>query len=355
MNYIGQKIKELRRKNDMTQEKLADYLCVAYQTVSKWETGVTSPDLSLIVPLARLFKVTTDELFCYNENADHIRDGELEARYQETWKNGDLQQRFEVSEQAVKEFPGEMKWHDRLAWAQAMRSFDYEDDAKYAEEQEEAIKHFAVVIENTPEEKLRASSIQGIVQYLSFRGRTDEAKKYAQLYPDNYSVSKDDVLLSCLRGDEKTAHCQRMLDRAMYELLNLIGAGSDLSCDAQEQIIKILIPDNNYLYYHTFLADIYRSRARFRMNDGNPDLAVQMLRKAFYHAGEYDKSVSGNEMCSFTSPFFDRVEYNTCDICKTGTTTQVEDMLDAIKQPLFEPLYGREDFKCLLEQFQIGL
>lgn len=62
MFNIGQKIKELRRKNDLTQEKLADSLGVSYQAVSKWETGVSSPDLSLIVPLARLFEVTTDEL-----------------------------------------------------------------------------------------------------------------------------------------------------------------------------------------------------------------------------------------------------------------------------------------------------
>ena len=59
---IGEKIKELRKKNDLTQEKLADYLCVSYQAVSKWECGLSSPDLSLIVPLAKLLHVTTDEL-----------------------------------------------------------------------------------------------------------------------------------------------------------------------------------------------------------------------------------------------------------------------------------------------------
>ena len=55
---IGEKIKELRKKNDLTQEKLADYLCVSYQAVSKWECGMSSPDLSLIVPLAKLLHVT---------------------------------------------------------------------------------------------------------------------------------------------------------------------------------------------------------------------------------------------------------------------------------------------------------
>lgn len=59
---IGQKIKELRKKTDLTQEKLADYLGVSYQAVSKWETGVTCPDISLICPLTKLLHVSADEL-----------------------------------------------------------------------------------------------------------------------------------------------------------------------------------------------------------------------------------------------------------------------------------------------------
>ncbi|MCH5273200.1 MAG: helix-turn-helix transcriptional regulator [Lachnospiraceae bacterium] len=350
MNYIGEKIKELRRKNDMTQEKLADYLGVTYQTVSKWETGITSPDLSLIVPLARLFKVTTDELFCFNENADYIRNEELEAEYRETWKNGDLKKRFETAQQAVNEYPGDMKWLDRLAWAQAMRSFEYsEDEDKYAAEQEGAIKRFAVVIENASDEKIRASSVQGIVQYLSFRGREDEAKRYAQLYPENYSVSKDDILLSCLRGEEKIVHSQRMLDTAMLNLLNLLGNDSDLACDAQEQILKVLIPDQNYLYYHCFLSELYRKRALFRVRDGNSGVAVQMLKKAVYHADEYDKIFSHSGMYRFTSPFFDRVEYNTEDICKSGSTTQAEDLFETLKNSAFDPIRERGNFKDLFK------
>lgn len=46
---IGERIKILRKKNDLTQEKLADYLCVSYQAVSKWECGAPSPDRPLLV------------------------------------------------------------------------------------------------------------------------------------------------------------------------------------------------------------------------------------------------------------------------------------------------------------------
>ena len=113
---IGEKIRQLRRGRNMTQEELASVLGVAYQTVSKWETGATSPDLGLIVPIARLFEVTTDELFDYSENADKARLRELEARYQETFHAGDLEERLAISEQAVKEFPSDMMWLSRYGW-----------------------------------------------------------------------------------------------------------------------------------------------------------------------------------------------------------------------------------------------
>ena len=42
---IGNKILELRKKNNITQEELAERVGVSRQTISKWELGETSPDL----------------------------------------------------------------------------------------------------------------------------------------------------------------------------------------------------------------------------------------------------------------------------------------------------------------------
>ena len=63
---IADKIKKLRKDNNMTQEDLADKLNVSRQTVSKWETNVGVPDIDNIKAICNLFNISTDELLDYN-------------------------------------------------------------------------------------------------------------------------------------------------------------------------------------------------------------------------------------------------------------------------------------------------
>ena len=60
---IGSKIKLLRQKIGATQEQLGDRLGVSAQSISKWETGVTMPDITLLPLLSSELGVTIDELF----------------------------------------------------------------------------------------------------------------------------------------------------------------------------------------------------------------------------------------------------------------------------------------------------
>ena len=65
-NTLGNKIKQLRKQKNISQEVLAQYLGVSFQAVSKWETGTTMPDVLLIPSIASFFGVTIDELFDFN-------------------------------------------------------------------------------------------------------------------------------------------------------------------------------------------------------------------------------------------------------------------------------------------------
>lgn len=54
---IGNKVHQLRKISGMTQEQLSEKLNVSRQTISKWESGNTSPDLESIVKISKIFHV----------------------------------------------------------------------------------------------------------------------------------------------------------------------------------------------------------------------------------------------------------------------------------------------------------
>ncbi len=62
MANLQLRITELRRQQGISQQQLAERLGVAFQTVSKWETGTTMPDIAMLPELAVYFQVSVDQL-----------------------------------------------------------------------------------------------------------------------------------------------------------------------------------------------------------------------------------------------------------------------------------------------------
>ena len=59
---FGKLIKEIRKKNGLTQNELANKYNVTYQAVSKWENGKNLPDMALIKQIAQDFNVSLDDM-----------------------------------------------------------------------------------------------------------------------------------------------------------------------------------------------------------------------------------------------------------------------------------------------------
>lgn len=59
---LGEKIQTLRKQAGLSQEALAEQVCVTRQTISKWELDQSTPELELLARLSDMFQVTTDYL-----------------------------------------------------------------------------------------------------------------------------------------------------------------------------------------------------------------------------------------------------------------------------------------------------
>ncbi len=126
---IGENIRKLRLKRGITQEQLAAHLQLSYQAVSKWETGVTTPDSALLPRLAAYFEVTVDSLFEPQMTAYRNGAERLLAVYESTHADVD----YERAEQAFHKLKMQGKWTDEDQLGYAMladfRAQDFVDKA----------------------------------------------------------------------------------------------------------------------------------------------------------------------------------------------------------------------------------
>ena len=80
-NADGSIFKELRKKVNMTQIEVANYMNVQQNTVSKWERGLTVPDQSILPKIAELYNTTVDYLLTGKDASIQTQPPVLEGVY----------------------------------------------------------------------------------------------------------------------------------------------------------------------------------------------------------------------------------------------------------------------------------
>lgn len=359
---IGAKIKELRKKNDLTQEKLADFLGVSYQAVSKWETGLSSPDISLIAPLTRLFKVSADELFGLVPEESDPRKEYFDEEYREFTLKDDEHADYEIAKQAVSEYPGEFKYLYWLAVTQEQAALVQADDDNgydfWRSELEASNKYLQMIVENCEDTELKNRALWTLaLRYAQDLKSPDEAIKYAQLLSKSSVFNRDHALTVCFKNTEKhLPHAQKMLISALYNLCICIEGiapsithGSDLYrtiFETEEKVIRAVITDENFLEFSSRMQNIYRFRARFAVEDGDYDGAVSCIKKAIGYQEKYEHC--RNTKNEYTSPLLN---------CYVLDNSQARKYIfkdyfikEIAEDENLAPLRERDDFKALISE-----
>lgn len=354
---IGERIKELRKKNDLTQEKLAEYLCVSFQAVSKWKCGLTCPDLSLIAPLTRLLHVSADELLDLTPEKTDERKAYFDAEYHQHWMKDDHEADLEIARQAVAEYPNDYRYLEWLAndeWYVGY-SVKYVGTETEQELLASCIRHYEIILEDCTDSELRNSAISGLVYAYESRRQFEEAKKYAQMYPEKAETSRDELLMLCVGGKEKEALQRKSVKKSLMELCHALGRfwqHTPVPCEealnAEETIIKAVITDGNYQHFHINLYFIYLERARIAMRKADHETAMQALSIAYNHAVAFEQMYDGG-IETYTCPILDSYTEDHSNRRKTDWT-----LVDSFKNydanhQIFDPLRNREDFQELLK------
>ncbi len=167
---LGQNIKSLRTRKNMTQGQLAELVGVSYQAVSKWESDTTLPDVSLVPRIAQIFQVTTDELFSYSieEQEKDIESIRMQAQH---LRESNPAKARDILNEGLKKYPD----NDILLC-----------NLLYVCPHEENIPIAKKVIQITKSNELKYDALRFLAYAYSDKGETDLAIEALEQIPEIY-------------------------------------------------------------------------------------------------------------------------------------------------------------------------
>jgi len=187
---IGEKIKLLRKQKNISQEVLAQYLGVSFQSVSKWENETTMPDITLVPAIASFFGISTDELFDFNlmEIEQKV---ELICKEAYQYRESDPAKSESILRDGLKNFPGHDILLNNLLYT--MRS---------PERATEVISLCKSLIESTKLDDVKQDALRILAETYHEQGEYELTRITLDKIPELY-FSKLELQAKLLEGEEK--------------------------------------------------------------------------------------------------------------------------------------------------------
>ncbi len=321
--YLGENIKRLRHKKGITQETLAEFLSVSFQSVSRWERGESYPDITMLPLLSKFFGVSVDELLGMNEAQDEEKIKEYLQLYDDT-KLKDLPLLYEKMKEALKEFPNDFRIQVRymsLLQEVKIRSLSIEDIANYAYEKisKEIGRIYDSIQSRCTDDSIRIWSKTIMISHLLWKYQSvcDENGKY-RVYKEYLEQAEEiirtlpamsdckEIWTDGLAWDYETRYGNRrkLLEELLYHFMEAAYGYCFLECTAEERIkcfeyeiglMDIIFSDGEYgknyynkLYTLGQLGYLYHQ-------EGDDDKALEYLRSAAEYAKKLDSEPDVSE------------------------------------------------------------
>ena len=354
---FGEKMKNLRKKRDLTQEQLAEHLGVSFQAVSKWETNAAYPDISLFPVIANFYGVTTDELL----GVDITKANEKQEEYlKSTW---DLSQQWklvemvELARKACLEFPGNLRMLENLSWCLQQSS-----GMMSKENLDEAIDIAKKILAESTDTMQRHRATVRMCYCYDLKGDKEKALEYANQLP---SLAQTREFLSgrlnLHKGKQQIEYSQscillyvRALMEVMIEYADVEYANSENTLSHAEKITLLQniltihktiygdkLCDQNFDAYtlNMDIADVY-----LRMDDKNN--ALDYIEKAYACAEEFRKYDDGDNYQSLLLKNIESLPHSH------WSRSAFEDMLDRLGNKNYEAIRNDPQFVAILEKIK---
>ena len=187
---IGNKIRELRKKKGITQDGLASVLSVSPQAVSKWEMGLTYPDIGMIPAIAGYFGVSLDVLFDFDAT-DIAAQVEAFIREAREYFYSDPVRYAKAMTTALESYPGNEALLEEL-----INAYEYDMRENGNTEHMDDIIEISqkLISESRDFPRICSVKILQATVYLK-SGQYDKAKAILMTLPDSVDLKNDAIAL----------------------------------------------------------------------------------------------------------------------------------------------------------------
>lgn len=304
---IGQNIMILRKKNNYTQEQLANKLGVTSSAISKWETNNFTPDIGLLVPLARALNTSIDNLFSFKKD---ISEDEVK-NIKKTLTQVFLREGYIVGKKKcmefLKEYPNNV--HLKITIAGLIRMYSIMSENATEEIIKERMKYslelFYDVVKSNDSKytSLALYSVAGLEMMLENYTESEKAlKELNSSYIDHMGL-----YVSLLQKQNKSEEAEKLCERMLFQYLNqascMLSTLSQLSRDNKDMEKAILYLDTLNLLEDKFgfgMGLAPYSYCKLYLRQGNKVLAAKWFKdyinKVIYMPYDYSENIYFKEL-----------------------------------------------------------
>ena len=301
MKNFGETLKRLRKEKDMTQEQLAEYVNISPQSVSKWETNLTLPDITIIPMLANIFDVSADVLLGIDISQKKAHIEKIQNEACNFLFAGQYEEAEKLLRSALKDYPNSYELMSTLG--NTLGNISFHDKARQKAAREEEIALCEKILAECTDDKVKHNAILHLCQAYCNINEHGKAMNLADKMPAK-SVSNESLRGYILKGTEKYGHKQQEIACDMYWILCGIMYLNDSSLDGEAKaydtdelialhhkiidIINILCEDGNFGIYNSTLNEVHFRLCISNIHNKDNTAALKHLQLAAKHAILFD-------------------------------------------------------------------
>ena len=364
MLKIGEKIKELRKSRNVTQERLAEYLHISYQAVSKWENALALPDLSLIPALSNFFGVSADYLLGIAPDRNDAAVQRYIDRADQCSHTGKLDMSIEIIREALQTYPNNHRLLSMLV-RDLFGLYCIDHNSAYAEE---LIQTAELLLTDCTDEDVRIPTLELLSYTYNCTEQQNKALETANRLPSAIT-NRNQVLSNILMPmSERRKKKQECLLANFEVLINDVLWLGGLSIGQKQYEMAGILYQRAADLIHAFgaegmfllrLAAAYSGLAMAYSGQSNTDEAYRFIDKTVGAYRAFEETLLKKNV-DYTSPLLNGLSFTVDDLHANIDIVEYSEYADWYRRlrdvfDCFEPVRRDARFGALCERIEKDL